>query len=68
MAEFKYLIHFADENGDRFFADIDSTEPLTGAQINAYRSFEDLKERKNGVIRAITKVPQISSLGYQRYI
>ncbi|EDP48537.1 fumarylacetoacetate hydrolase family protein [Aspergillus fumigatus A1163] len=56
MAEFKYLIHFADENGDRFFADIDSTEPLTGAQINAYRSFEDLKERKNGVIRAITKL------------
>lgn len=31
MAEIKYLIHFADENGDRFFADIDSTEPLTGA-------------------------------------
>ncbi|KAH1563291.1 hypothetical protein KXX17_004211 [Aspergillus fumigatus] len=56
MAEFKYLIHFADENGDRFFADIDSTEPLTGAQINAYRSFEDLKERKNGVIRAIAKL------------
>ncbi|KAF4257335.1 hypothetical protein KXV22_009476 [Aspergillus fumigatus] len=56
MAEFKYLIHFADKNGDRFFADIDSTEPLTGAQINAYRSFEDLKERKNGVIRAIAKL------------
>lgn len=31
MAEFKYLIHFADENRDRFFANINSMEPLTGA-------------------------------------
>lgn len=56
MAEFKYLIHFADEKGDRFFADIDSTEPAIGAQINAHRSFEDLKEKKNGTLTTIAKV------------
>jgi hypothetical protein len=58
MAEFKYLIHFADEKGDGFFADIDSTEPVIGAQISAHRSFEELKEKKNGVVASIAKVLQ----------
>lgn len=61
MAEFKYLIHFADEKGDRFFADIDSTEPVIGAQVNAHRSFEDLKEKKNAILTTIAKVLQILS-------
>ncbi|RLL97429.1 hypothetical protein CFD26_105591 [Aspergillus turcosus] len=56
MAEFKYLIHFEDEKGDKFFADIDSTEPVIGAQINAHRSFNDLKEKKNGAITTIAKL------------
>jgi 2-keto-4-pentenoate hydratase/2-oxohepta-3-ene-1,7-dioic acid hydratase in catechol pathway len=58
MAKFKYLIHFADEKGDSFFADIDSTEPVSGAQISAHRSFEELKEEKNGVMTTIAKVLQ----------
>lgn len=58
MAEFKCLIHFEDEKGDRFFADIDSTEPVIGAQINAHRSFEELKEKKNGTLATIAKVLQ----------
>ncbi|GIK07247.1 hypothetical protein Aspvir_002905 [Aspergillus viridinutans] len=56
MAEFKYLVYFADEKGDRFFADIDSTEPVIGAQINAYRLFKDLKEKRNGATMAIAKL------------
>jgi hypothetical protein len=68
MAEFRYLIHFADEKADRFFADIDSTEPVIGAQVNAHRSFEDLKERKNSAIRSIAKVLQIFSHRNEPYV
>lgn len=56
MAEFRYLVHFEDESGDRFFANGDSPDPAIGGQIAAYRSFDDLRERKDAVNTAIAKV------------
>lgn len=62
MAEFRYLIHFENESGDRFFANGDSPDPVIGGQIAAYPSFDDLRERKGAVNTAIAKVLTTASL------
>lgn len=67
MAEFKYLVHFENESGDRFFANADSTDPVIGGQIAAYRSFDDLREGKDAVNTAIAKVVKTASLRMPTY-
>lgn len=61
MAEFRYLVHFENETGDRFFANGDSPDPVIGGQIAAYRSFDDLKQGKGAVNTAIAKVLKTAS-------
>ncbi|OKP06052.1 Fumarylacetoacetate hydrolase domain-containing protein 2 [Penicillium subrubescens] len=56
MLEFRYLVHFENDNGDQFFANGDSPDPVIGGQIAAYRSFDDLREGKGAVNTAIAKL------------
>jgi hypothetical protein len=62
MLEFRYLVHFENDNGDQFFANGDSPDPVIGGQIAAYRSFDDLREGKGAVNTAIAKVLKTTSL------
>lgn len=62
MAEFRYLVHFENETGDRFFANGDSPDPVIGKEIAAYRSFDDLRERKGAVNTTIAKVLETAYL------
>lgn len=56
MAPFKYLIHFETEDKETFFAKCDSTEPVIGASMTAYGTFEDLTENRNSSTATIAKV------------
>ncbi|GKZ18424.1 hypothetical protein AbraCBS73388_000994 [Aspergillus brasiliensis] len=47
MAAFGYLYCFETEEGEGFFAKSDSTEPVIGATVTAYPTFEDLLGDEN---------------------
>jgi hypothetical protein len=62
MAEFRYLVHFENDTGDRFFANGDTPDPVIGEKVAAYQSFDDLMERKDAVNTAIAKVLKTASV------
>jgi hypothetical protein len=56
MATFQYLFQFETEHQERFFAKCDSTEPVIGASVTAYPTFEDLVENRNPRTETVAKV------------
>ena len=56
MATFEYLYRFETEKGDKFFAKGDSTEPIIGASVNAFPTFEDLTGDQNVTQEKIKQV------------
>ena len=55
MATFDYLYCFESEKGEGFFAKGDSTEPVVGATVTAYPTFEDLLGDENATQATVTK-------------
>ncbi|KAJ5698332.1 hypothetical protein N7462_000337 [Penicillium macrosclerotiorum] len=56
MARFKYLYRFETEKGEEFFAKGASAEPVIGASVNAYPTFEDLLGDKNVTQATLAKL------------
>lgn len=68
MAPFRYLIRFETEDKETFFAKCDSAEPVIGASVTAYATFEDLTENRNSSTATITKVRRPSYTTWDRLI
>ncbi|KAL2855329.1 hypothetical protein BJY01DRAFT_257056 [Aspergillus pseudoustus] len=62
MATFEYLYRFNTEKGEEFFAKCETTEPIIGASVNAYSTFEDLLGNENAteaiVATLLPPIPQ----------